>query len=100
MVHRLELFGDGLWYSFLSGPAAAGNSSQLQSAIPASFGGCRITWTEINLVLLLACCRIILTTDVAGVGKQGDIKAVPLGYWRNYLLPKKQAEIASEQILA
>jgi large subunit ribosomal protein L9 len=34
------------------------------------------------------------------VGKQGDIKAVPLGFWRNFLLPKKQAEIASEQILA
>jgi large subunit ribosomal protein L9 len=53
-----------------------------------------------EIVSLCWCCRIILTTDVAGVGKQGDIKAVPLGFWRNFLLPKKQAEIASEQILA
>jgi len=30
----------------------------------------------------------------------GEIKTVPLGYWRNFLKPSLKAEIASEGVLA
>mmetsp|Transcript_9955 Transcript_9955/g.27090 ORF Transcript_9955/g.27090 Transcript_9955/m.27090 type:complete len:192 (+) Transcript_9955:49-624(+) len=32
--------------------------------------------------------------------QSGEIKTVPLGYWRNFLKPSLQAEIASESVLA
>jgi hypothetical protein len=44
-------------------------------------------------------CRIVLTSDVQGVGKQGEIKQVPLGYWRNFLLPNNRAQLASDTVL-
>lgn len=38
---------------------------------------------------------LILRSDVAGVGKRGDLVTVADGYGRNYLLPKGQAFKAS-----
>ena len=35
--------------------------------------------------------KVILTTDVKGQGKKGDMKEVSDGYARNYLLPRKMA---------
>lgn len=43
--------------------------------------------------------KIILVEDIPTVGKAGDIKAVPSGYWRNYLLPRGLAKFASQSIL-
>lgn len=40
--------------------------------------------------------RIILREDVKNLGKKGDIKEVAEGYARNFLLPRKLAEIATE----
>ncbi len=39
--------------------------------------------------------EIILLEDVEGVGQKGDLANVSAGYARNYLLPKRLAEIAS-----
>ena len=47
----------------------------------------------------LLSCRIILTSDIEGVGKTGEIRVVPVGYWRNFLLPNGRAQIASEAVL-
>lgn len=44
--------------------------------------------------------KIILTSDVEGVGSAGEIRSVPVGYWRNFLLPNNRADIASEAVLA
>lgn len=35
--------------------------------------------------------KVILQTDVAGLGEEGDVKDVAGGYARNYLLPRKLA---------
>lgn len=43
--------------------------------------------------------QVILVNDIENVGKKGEIKTVPVGYWRNYLLPNGIAKIASESIL-
>ncbi|KAG2430512.1 hypothetical protein HXX76_010035 [Chlamydomonas incerta] len=43
--------------------------------------------------------KIILISDIPNVGKEGEIKTVPVGYWRNFLLPNGMAKIASEGIL-
>ncbi|MEW5302832.1 MAG: hypothetical protein WDW38_004058 [Sanguina aurantia] len=43
--------------------------------------------------------KIILTSNVQSIGEIGDIKMVPLGYWRNYLMPNKLAALADENIL-
>lgn len=40
--------------------------------------------------------KVILLENVAGLGRAGDIKVVKDGYARNYLLPKKLAEIATK----
>jgi large subunit ribosomal protein L9 len=40
--------------------------------------------------------QVLLLKDVAGIGHAGDIKEVPGGYAKNYLLPKKLAVAASE----
>lgn len=40
--------------------------------------------------------KIILLDNVIGLGRAGDIKVVKDGYARNYLLPKKLAEVATE----
>ncbi len=37
--------------------------------------------------------------EVAGVGKEGELMSVPLGYWRNYLAPQRLAKVASEGIM-
>ncbi|MFA6973693.1 MAG: 50S ribosomal protein L9 [Parcubacteria group bacterium] len=39
--------------------------------------------------------KVILFKDVPSIGKAGDIKNVSDGYARNFLLPKKLAEIAN-----
>lgn len=39
--------------------------------------------------------KVIFLADVQGKGKQGEIKNVPDGYARNYLLPKQLAEEAT-----
>ncbi len=38
--------------------------------------------------------KVIFIRDVANVAKAGDIKEVPSGYARNFLLPKKYAVLA------
>jgi len=43
--------------------------------------------------------RVILLQDVNNIGKQGDIKDVSDGYARNFLLPKKLAEIATAEAI-
>jgi large subunit ribosomal protein L9 len=40
--------------------------------------------------------KLILTTDVAGLGGPGDIVEVKDGYGRNYLLPRQFAIVASK----
>ncbi len=44
--------------------------------------------------------QVILLQDVPKIGKQFDIKNVADGYARNFLLPKKLAEPATEAALA
>lgn len=43
--------------------------------------------------------KIILLQDIKNIGKQGDIKEVSDGYARNFLLPKKLAEIATAETM-
>ncbi|GFR40049.1 hypothetical protein Agub_g587 [Astrephomene gubernaculifera] len=43
--------------------------------------------------------KVILVNDIPNVGREGEIKSVPVGYWRNFLLPNGMAKIASEAIL-
>eukprot|EP00195_Chlamydomonas_chlamydogama_P009722 CAMPEP_0202900478 /NCGR_PEP_ID=MMETSP1392-20130828/11858_1 /ASSEMBLY_ACC=CAM_ASM_000868 /TAXON_ID=225041 /ORGANISM="Chlamydomonas chlamydogama, Strain SAG 11-48b" /LENGTH=202 /DNA_ID=CAMNT_0049586875 /DNA_START=69 /DNA_END=677 /DNA_ORIENTATION=- len=43
--------------------------------------------------------KVILVKE-SPLGKEGDIKSVPLGYWRNYLAPSGIAKIADDKILA
>lgn len=43
--------------------------------------------------------RVILLEDVDTVGKKGEIKAVPIGYYRNFLLPRSAASVATESVL-
>ena len=38
--------------------------------------------------------KVIFIQDVTNVAKAGDVKEVPSGYGRNYLLPKKLAVLA------
>jgi len=38
---------------------------------------------------------IILLQDIDGVGEKGDLASVSRGYARNYLLPKRLAEVAN-----
>lgn len=44
--------------------------------------------------------KVILTQDVKGSGKKGDLVEVSDGYARNFLLPKKLAKIADNQALS
>ena len=39
--------------------------------------------------------EIILLDDIEGVGQKGDLANVSPGYARNYLLPKRLAEVAN-----
>jgi len=43
--------------------------------------------------------KIILKSTVDNLGRPGDVKDVKTGYARNYLLPRKLAELASESAL-
>jgi large subunit ribosomal protein L9 len=43
--------------------------------------------------------KIILLQDVKNLGKKGDVKEVAKGYVQNFLLPKKLAEIATENLV-
>src|SRR5437588_638157 len=40
--------------------------------------------------------KVILQTDVAGLGEEGEVKEVAGGYARNYLLPRKLAVPATK----
>jgi len=40
--------------------------------------------------------KVVLLQDIKNVGKRGDIKEVSDGYARNFLLPKKMVEAATE----
>jgi large subunit ribosomal protein L9 len=42
--------------------------------------------------------RVLLRSEVANLGKRGDICEVADGYARNYLLPKGYAIVANEQL--
>jgi len=44
--------------------------------------------------------KVILLTDLPGVGNRYDVKDVPPGYVNNFLLPKKLALVANPQALA
>lgn len=44
--------------------------------------------------------RVVLRTDVAGVGKKGDILEVADGFARNFLLPKGRAIVATPGVQA
>jgi len=41
--------------------------------------------------------RVILLQDIKSLGNAGDIKEVANGYARNFLLPKKLAEMATKE---
>lgn len=43
--------------------------------------------------------KVILLQDVKSLGKKGDVKEVADGYAQNFLLPKKIAEIATENVV-
>lgn len=45
------------------------------------------------------CLQVIMVKEVEGVGKEGELLTVPIGYWRNYLAPRRIAKVASEGIL-
>ncbi|MCU1344917.1 MAG: rplI [Acidimicrobiia bacterium] len=44
--------------------------------------------------------KVVLRTDVAGVGKKGDIVEVADGYGRNFLLPRSLAFLATSGVVA
>lgn len=43
--------------------------------------------------------KVILIKDVPKLGTVGQIVTVPLGFWRNYLLPQRVAKVASAGVL-
>jgi len=43
--------------------------------------------------------KVVLLADVAGLGRQGEVKEVADGYARNFLLPRRLAALATPQAL-
>ena len=43
--------------------------------------------------------QVVLTRDVEGLGAEGQLKSVPVGYYRNYLQPQGLAAFADDRIL-
>lgn len=43
--------------------------------------------------------KVLLLSDVAGIGQAGEIKDVADGYARNYLIPKGLAELATKGVI-
>lgn len=43
--------------------------------------------------------KVVFLKDVDGVSKQGEVKTVSSGYARNFLFPKRLAEMATEQVI-
>ena len=43
--------------------------------------------------------KVVLLTDVKGHGKKGDVVEASDGYARNFLIPKKMAEVATNDVL-
>lgn len=44
--------------------------------------------------------KVVLTKDITGVGRKGEIKEFSDGYARNFLLSKGHAQIATPQVLS
>ena len=44
--------------------------------------------------------KVILSQDIAGVGRKGEVKNVSDGYAGNFLLPKKLAQVATPAAIA
>lgn len=43
--------------------------------------------------------QVILTQDIANLGRKGEVKSVKNGYFRNFLLPRRLAQVATENRL-
>jgi|SRR3989344_6115081 len=43
--------------------------------------------------------KVIILKDTRGVGRKGDIKEIPNGYARNFLIPRHLAKAATEEAL-
>jgi large subunit ribosomal protein L9 len=43
--------------------------------------------------------RVVFTQNLPSIGMLGEIKSVPVGFWRNYLQPRGMAKIASDGIM-
>lgn len=65
----------------------------------------RHTHVSLSSISTDCCChcpaliQVILLEDIDKLGKQGELLTVPIGYWRNYLLPQGHAKVANTQIL-
>ena len=44
--------------------------------------------------------QIVLKSQVPSLGNVGELKSVPVGYYRNFLQPQGLAEVATEAVLA
>jgi large subunit ribosomal protein L9 len=54
------------------------------------------------LLLLLATPhhhQVVLLADIDKLGAQGELLSVPIGFWRNFLLPQGKAKVATADIL-
>lgn len=52
------------------------------------------------MLIVAKIMKIVLLKDVKNIGKMGDIKEVPDGYAKNFLIPQKSAALATAQLLA
>lgn len=43
--------------------------------------------------------KVVLNKNIANLGEQGQLKAVPVGFYRNYLQPQNLASIATDSIM-